>query len=61
MRQCEMCGREGLRLKPVKANGLLIEAEQDRWLCTRDRVIRRFMIIWAWIFHLSEGVGLLAI
>jgi hypothetical protein len=57
-RECEMCGRTGLRLTAVKPHPLLIEPEdEDRWLCRRDRVIRRFGIIWIWIFHLGEGMG----
>ena len=53
-----MCGRVGLRLRPVKPHKFLIEPEdEDRWLCTRDRVIRRFGIIWTWILHIVEGLG----
>jgi hypothetical protein len=55
--QCEMCGREGLTLKLVKPSGLIQDADEPRWLCRRDRFIRRFVIIWAWIFTLGQDVG----
>ena len=51
-----MCGREGLALKAVKPSVLLGEADGPRWLCRRDRFVRRFMIVWAWIFKLGEAV-----
>jgi hypothetical protein len=54
--ECEMCGRE-LRLKAVKPSGLLEDADEPRWLCRRDRFIRRFLVVWAWIFALAGTTG----
>jgi hypothetical protein len=48
-----MCGREGLTLRPVKPSKLLDDADEPRWLCRRDRVIRRFLVVGAWIFTLA--------
>jgi hypothetical protein len=51
--ECEMCAREGLTLRLVKPSKLLDDADEPRWLCRRDRVIRRFLVVGAWIFTLA--------
>ncbi len=51
-----MCGREGLHLKSVKPSALLDE-DEPRWLCRRDRFLRRFLILGAWGVALTGAGG----
>jgi hypothetical protein len=47
---------EGLRLKLVGPSGLLDE-DEPRWLCRRERFLRRCVILGAWAVALTGAGG----
>lgn len=53
---CEECGRPNRRLYRLRRSRMADEPDEDLHLCVRCRVIRRFLILWIWVFHLGPGL-----